>query len=46
MARPIQHPKEAIWFYRFVSICYGKVINPFFGTMLMWVKAIVKRVED
>jgi MPBQ/MSBQ methyltransferase len=35
MARLIQHKKEAFWFYRFVSIGYDTVINPFFLTVPM-----------
>lgn len=40
MARLIQHKKEAFWFYRFVSMGYDNVINPFFWTVPMREKAL------
>ncbi len=33
--RLIQHKKEAYWFYRFLSIFYDKLVNPFFWTARM-----------
>ncbi|MEG4346441.1 methyltransferase domain-containing protein [Microcoleus sp. A003_D6] len=40
MARLIQHKKEAFWFYRFVSIGYDNLINPFFWTIPMREKSL------
>jgi MPBQ/MSBQ methyltransferase len=33
--RYVQHKKEAFWFYRFLSIFYDKLVNPFFWTESM-----------
>lgn len=30
--RTVQHKKEAYWFYRFLSIFYDNLVNPFFWT--------------
>ena len=33
--RNVQHKKEAYWFYRFLSLFYDRLVNPFFWTERM-----------
>jgi MPBQ/MSBQ methyltransferase len=38
--RLIQHKREAYWFYRFLSLCYDRWVNPLFWTPAMRAAAL------